>query len=104
MDRRMFVSLAAAGLHGLLVGRLLAQTGSVDKELLRRQLEQGLRVTRKDQKDYIDRVVTLVDQKKLPLALVYGIFKWARKRHPQYPFPFFQRALDGRAKAIGVDI
>ena len=105
MDRRTFITGVAAGvLSGSIVHRAFGQSGEVDKEQLRKQLEQGLRVTRPDQKAYIDRVVTLVDEKKLPLAMVYGVYKWARKRRPDLPFPYFRRALDGLAKKIGVEI
>ena len=68
------------------------------------QLKNGLRATRPYEIAYLDRVVALVENGDLPLALVQSTFQWARRRNPSYPFPYFQFALRLRAEKIGVTI
>ena len=106
LERRGFVRivLAAGASFWARPSASKASGSNIDKEVLRKQLTQGLRVTRDDQKAFINQIVDLVDQGKLPLGLVYATFKWARKRHPAYPFPYFQRAIQGLAKRYGIDL
>ena len=108
MDRRKWLAVAGAGLCGgwtaLIANRAAGAGESIDTEELSERLKKGLLLTRQDQKDYIDRVVVLVDQGKLDLALVYGLFKWARRKHRRYPYIYFRRALDEFAKKQGIVI
>ena len=108
MNRRSWLKQFAGGaaaLLGLLLPRWIrAAEPQVDLKAMRKQLEQGLRVTTDAQRAYIDRVVTLVGQKKLSATLVYALFKWARKRYPRFPFIYFRRALDLMAKKQGLTI
>jgi hypothetical protein len=76
----------------------------VNPEALRQLLVKGLKVTRKDQKEYINAVVILVAQKKLPLSLVYASFRYARKRRLSYPFPYFVFSLETLAKRNNIDL
>ena len=76
---------------------------------LRDQLVRGLRATTKSDLAFIDQVVLLVEQGKLPRRLVDGTFLWARDRAAQRgfyrnlrPMVYFQPALTARAKRIGV--
>ncbi len=72
---------------------------------LQQQLEKGLRLRRPNEFAYAERVATLVQQGQLPLKVVQGSFNYARRRdHRRYPFVYFQRVLDLRAKKIGVTI
>ena len=70
----------------------------VDPDSLREELVNGLRATRDDQKNFIDHIVTMVDEGKLPVSLVYASFRWARKRRSDYPFPYFKYAVRELAK------
>ena len=85
------------------MGSLSAQGKVAD---LQQQLESGLKARLPHDFAFIKRVVTLVDNNKLPLKLVKGTFQWARKKgkYKNYPFPHFERALRERAKKIGVAI
>ncbi|GIW97923.1 MAG: hypothetical protein KatS3mg111_1256 [Pirellulaceae bacterium] len=104
--------LAATSLHSW--GRLWAQEGNslnsaeqlTDRNVvsLEDQLVKGLRVVRPDQKLWLKRVVLLVDQKKLPRAMVNVVFKWARQRNPDVPFPYFQFAMRELAKRRGIQL
>jgi hypothetical protein len=70
---------------------------------LQDQLEAGLQTRRPAEIAFITRVVTLVRQDRLPLALVKSTFQWARPKKPR-PFPYFERAMRIRAARIGVQI
>jgi hypothetical protein len=70
---------------------------------LQDQLEAGLQTRRPAEVAFITRVVTLVEQDRLPLALVKSTFQWARPKKPR-PFPYFERAIRIRAARIGVQI
>jgi hypothetical protein len=71
---------------------------------LRETLEKGLRARLPEEFEYIDRVVTLVDQGVLPLSLVLSTFKWARKQHQVYPFVYFKLGLRERAGKLGIPL
>lgn len=68
------------------------------------QLRFGLLVERPEDQEYINRVVAMVEQGRLPIALVKSTFQWARNRKKPYPFPYFKRALEIRAGEIGVRV
>ncbi len=106
MDRRSWIArVTTFGLAGLASWRVAGgREPEVDPEAMRIQLVQGLKATTADQRSYIDRVITLVTNKKLSASLVYAIYKWSRKRYPQFPFIYFQRALNLMAKKQGVVI
>ena len=76
---------------------------------LRDQLRVGLRALSASDFAFIDKVVMLVNQGKLPRRLVDGTFLWARKRVERYtgrwtprPMIYFRPALILRARRIGV--
>ena len=79
------------------------------KITLRDQLVTGLRAFTKADFAFINRVVLLVEQGKLPRRMVDGTFLWARDRAARRsytrrlrPMIYFQPALTARAKRIGV--
>jgi len=81
------------------------------KITLRDQLTTGLRAFTKADRAFIDKVVILVEQGKLPRRLVDGTFLWARDRAARRsfsrrlrPMVYFQPALLARAKRIGVKL
>lgn len=55
-------------------------------------LVNTLRAVRPDQRAWVARVVRFVDSGQLPKASVVSAMRWARKRHPQYPYPYFVQA------------
>jgi len=78
---------------------------------LAEQLRYGLRVSVKSDKQFIDHVVALVQQGKLPKKLVDSTFLWARQRSARKsrsrelrPMVYFKPALVLRAKRIGVKL
>lgn len=71
---------------------------------LRAQLERGLRISRPDQALVVERVIKLVKSGDLSLQTVNAAYKYARKRRPSYPFPYFERTLRAIAAQEGVTI
>lgn len=80
---------------------------------LRDQLRAGLKAFIKKDLVFIDKVVLLVEQGKLPRRLVDSTFLWARKRarfNPRHgrrqlrPMIYFQPALTLRAKRLGIQL
>lgn len=69
---------------------------------LEEQLVNRLRATREDQQAYIKFVVDQVRKGKLDVKLVVAIERYALRRNPHYPFPFFERALQFEARKRGV--
>lgn len=71
---------------------------------LRNTLVSGLRAVRDDQKRFIDHIVEMVAEKKLPQSVVYAAFRWSRKQRPDYPFPYFKYSVRELAKRKGINI
>jgi len=81
------------------------------KLTLRDQLVSGLRAYTKSDLAFIDKVVILVEQGKLPRRLVDSTFFWSRDRaaHRSYnrrlrPMVYFRPGMVARAKRIGVTL
>jgi hypothetical protein len=70
---------------------------------LKTMLEKGLRARRPSEFAFIQRVVKLVNQGKLPIAVVETSFLWARPKRP-YPMPYFMETMEVRAKKVGIDL
>ncbi|MFL2871299.1 MAG: hypothetical protein ACJZ8O_11205 [Pirellulaceae bacterium] len=98
MNRKDFLAITAFALLG---GR---SSRAADKPSLYEQLRLGLRVQRPQDLGIIKKVVQLTESGRLPYSMVVGTFQWARKKHAKYPFPYFYKALQIRAKKIGVDV
>lgn len=70
---------------------------------LRTTLEKGLRARRPVEFQYIRQISQMVAEGDLPEDLVRSTFGWARNKRP-YPFQFFQRALQVRARKLGIQL
>ncbi len=66
------------------------------------QLINRLRATTNVQADYLRYVVKLVDEQKLEKRLVIAVERYALRRNPRYPFPYFERALHYESAKRGV--
>src|SRR5690606_32392281 len=66
-------------------------------------LARGLRARRVEEFEFIDKVVELVEQNKLPLRLVQAAYLWSRNKRP-YPMIYFQQALIRLAAREGIAI
>ena len=81
-----------------------AETNPGDVVRLEDQLMNGLRVVSPEQRTYITQIVTLVDQGKLPRAMVNVVYSWALKRNPRVPLPYFQFMLQALAERRGITV
>ncbi|MHB0956602.1 MAG: hypothetical protein ACYC6N_21040 [Pirellulaceae bacterium] len=80
------------------------RNGKVNLDALHEMLTKGLKATREDEKIYIAYVVMWVGEEKLPVSLVYAAFDYARKRRPEYPFPYFHYSLKTLAKRKNIEL
>ncbi|WP_442510732.1 hypothetical protein SH528x_002374 [Novipirellula sp. SH528] len=69
---------------------------------LEEQLTNRLRATSEDQRAYIRFVVLKVKEGKLDLRLVVAVERYALRRRPDFPFPFFERAMKVQAAKYNV--
>ncbi len=60
---------------------------------LEEQLTNRLRATTDEQKEFIRFVVKQVKLGKLQPSLIIAIQRYAIRRNPEYPLPFFEKAL-----------
>ncbi len=64
-------------------------------------IKAGLKTATPEENGFVDRVVRLVDQGRLPAGMVRSTFIWARQK-PRRKFQYFRRAMIVRAARIGV--
>ena len=82
----------------------LKRSGPLSKtDKLREQL-WSLRPRSPQEFEFVDRIVQLVEQGKLPIQTVEAAFNWARKKHKRYQFPYYQRAQMILAARSGIRI
>ena len=111
MMKRLILTLLAAWLLSttVMTSSLQAQTlegqsftGSTQSKIhpdqLREMLTKGLKVTRDEEKEYIDDVVERAVKRTLPLSIIYASFKYARTRRPRYPYPYFVYSVETLSK------
>lgn len=70
---------------------------------LKTQLEKGLYARRPVEFEYIDQIVKLVEEGKLPRKLVTSTFVWAQKNEVRR-LQYFQFALQARARGLNVKL
>ena len=123
MNARLF---RAKNLHivlttALLVGLAMASLPTAAQQTARPAIQQGRKISLRDQltlglrahtkadKAFVEKVVLLVQQNKLPRQLVDSTFLWARQRAVRHsrsrhlrPIVYFQPGLVQRAKRFGV--
>ena len=71
---------------------------------LEQQLTSGLKIRLEEEQKFVDAVIVLVEQKRLPVSLVKSAFHWSRRKNPKVPYPYFERAMRLTAEKIGVAI
>ena len=76
---------------------------AADVRGLKEQLVTELRAGRPVEIAFVNGVVDLVEQDRLPLPLVRSTMLWARHRQP-YPFFYFRAAMEKQAKRLNVMI
>jgi len=71
---------------------------------LEEQLINRLRATTDDRKAYIRMVLLLVDNGTFERRQVVAIERYAIRRNPQFPFPYFERAMRFEAEKRGIEL
>jgi hypothetical protein len=84
-------------------GPLPFDGGGVSGLDLRTQLEKGLKARRPVEFKYIDEIITLVEEEKLPRKLVVTTYL-AAQRQPRRQLQYFQLALAARARGLNVKL
>lgn len=100
----MGCALSASSAYGQITApRTLS--ASVDPfATLEEQLINRLRATSLEQRSYLRFVVRQVQEGRLEAKLVVAIERYALRRKPSFPFPFFERALRFEAGRLGVTL
>jgi hypothetical protein len=68
------------------------------------QLRFGMRCTRPEQIEYVRLIVNRVETGQIPRAMVNLVYRWALKRNPAVPLPYFQIAMRELARRRGVTL
>ena len=100
------VSILAVSLTALTKAQVSTRnpTSPYVQVTLRQQLQKGLKCRRPSDFAFVDHVVDLVDQGKLPLDLVNICFDWSRQRSNHIPIVYFERSLTQLAKQKGFSL
>jgi hypothetical protein len=81
---------------------LETSTSGVQVATLEQQLINRLKATTEDRQAYIRLVVQKTETGELETARVIGIERYAIRRNPNYPFPYFERAMRHEASKLGI--
>ena len=105
MTRRNWM-LAVTSLGGFLALLRVGRRAFADQQQanLQETLRTVLRCRRDEEFEFADLVASKVEAGVLPLDMVLSMLKWARKRRPDLPFPYFKEGITRRAASIGVDL
>jgi hypothetical protein len=94
MNRRSFLGVfgGACALYAVWPG-----TAQAAEKLTADTLKTDLRAKNKDEKTYIDKIVKMRADGKLPDSILYAAYRYATKKD-DYRFVYFVRALEALAK------
>jgi hypothetical protein len=67
------------------------------------KMKAALRTATPEENGFIDRVLAMVDQRRLPPELVASTFQWARRK-ARRQFQFFKHGLTVRAARQGIKL
>ena len=104
MARWLIAMLLSAPLVALLAPAAAAQITAGERITLRDTLEKGLKARTDRDRQYLGRVVTLVDQRVLSRDLVLTVFEKARQKNARVPLVPFRFMLAALTAKQGVEI
>jgi hypothetical protein len=99
----LVVALALMGGLGNAAGPLPFDGGGVSGLDLKTQLQKGLKARRPVEFQYIDEIIELVEEGKLPRKLVVTTYL-AAQRQSRRELQYFQLALAARARGLDVQL
>ncbi len=85
------------------IGWIWAQQATAAVQLDADKIKVALRTVTPDEEAFVQHIVTMVKEGKLPVDLVNSTLQWARKK-PAYQFQYFKRAIILRAAKQGISI
>ena len=106
LNRRTWIQTAASGIGAFLLAAIFAgpkHAQAATRKLDADTLKVALRVGRPEDKEFIDRVVAMMNTGKLPRSIVQKCFLWARKKR-KHKFQYFKRALIALAASKGITV
>jgi len=71
---------------------------------LEEQLINRLRATTEDRRAYIRMIGTLITNGTFEQRYVVAIERYALRKNPQFPFPYFERAMRFEAEKRGIEL
>ncbi len=71
---------------------------------LEEQLINVLRATSEERKAFIRLIVQYVDAGTFDRRMVVAIQRYAQRKNPQFPFPYFERAMRFEAEKRGITL
>ena len=100
-----FAVLASASTsHAQLTTRRVTSATENKVATLDEQIINQLRATTEDRKAFIRMVVLLVDQERFEKGHLIAIQRYAMRRNPDFPFPYFERAMRFEAEKVGITL
>jgi len=90
------------GLSGYCSGQIVAPTRGTKTATLEDQLINRLRATTEDRQAYIRIVVAKVESGDFDRGKVLAMERYAIKKNPSFPFPYFERIMRAEADRVGV--
>jgi len=103
MHRRSFLRLAILAGGGMVAIGRFPQSAQAADWLNAELLKAALHTATPEEDGFIEYVVGLVEQGKLPAQIVQSAYLWAQKR-PKYRFQYFKRAVIYLAAQKGIQI
>jgi hypothetical protein len=104
MARFILAGILSLAVLPSLVRPAAAEISPGEQITLRDTLEKGLRARTDRDRQYIGRVITLIDQQVLSRDLVLAVFSKARQHNPRVPLVPFRFMLGALAAKKGVEI
>ena len=98
--RLFLIALLAA----LALGRAAVRAETSSPDLDAEKIKALLRTMTVEENGFVDRVLKMVSDGRLPSSLVDSTLQWARKKPYKHRFQYFKQALIVRAAAIGITI
>ncbi len=97
----MLLALAPAAYGQITAPRVTGVNGP-QVATLEEQLINRLRATTEEQQSYIRLIVTKTEQGLFDQGRILAIERYAIKRNPRFPFPFFERVMQFESQRTGV--
>ncbi|RPH77517.1 MAG: hypothetical protein EHM77_07940 [Planctomycetaceae bacterium] len=102
----LVVALLTVWVSGAAPAQLTAPIGTspdgIQVASLEQQLINRLKATTEDRQAYIRLVVLKTETGELETARVLGVERYAIRRNPNFPFPYFERAMRHEANKVGI--